>query len=317
MTFDEYINEFFGMPVLDFKDEFITNKKDNIDPKVVYRISVSYDDEDTKWLDFFSRFLTISGVEDTTALIVGCWEEMFDNSSEDIVEAIVTAMDRMPHLRALFISDATSMDCEISWIIQSIVTPIFKAYPQLEYFGIRGSGDLSFMGIEHENLKTLIVQSGGLDSTIVREIFSGKLPELEHLELWLGVEDYGGNCVIEDFKDLFAGRLFPKLKYLGLRNSKIADEIAKAIVNAPILERIEVLDLSMGTLSDEGAKELVSSLSIKKLKKLDLHHHYCTKEMMDRLKKLEEESGVEVDVSNEQEDDYYNDTLYRYVAVSE
>jgi hypothetical protein len=140
-----------------------------------------------------------------------------------------------------------------------------------------------------------------------------ELPTLEHLELWLGTSSYGGNAEVEDLAPIFDGSRFPRLRYLGLRDSEIADEIATAVAQAPILERIEVLDLSLGTLGDQGAAALLTSPAIGKLKLLDLHHNYLSDEMVDRLYTLE----IELDAGDRQTAEQYGDREWRYVAVSE
>jgi hypothetical protein len=127
----------------------------------------------------------------------------------------------------------------IRW--QSDVSPLFAAYPQLEDFCVRGAVGLSLGSLKHDRLKSLNIQSGGLGANVIREVAAAELPELEHLELWLGEENYGGNATVADIAPILDGALFPKLKYLGLRDSEIADEIAGAVASAPVVERIRVL----------------------------------------------------------------------------
>jgi hypothetical protein len=135
------------------------------------------------------------------------------------------------------------------------------------------------------------------------------LPALEHLELWLGTDGYGGTVTVPDLEKILSGSLFPRLTYLGLRDSDIADAVAAAVAQSPLLERIEVLDLSMGTLGDEGVEALLASPALTRLKKLDIHHHYCSLEMVARLEGI----GIEVDASEREDEGQYG----RYVAVGE
>ena len=229
------------------------------------------------------------------------------------MEALVAAREQLPNLKAIFLGDIISEENEISWINQSDVSPLFDAYPLLERFAVRGGTGLVFGSLRHAHLKSLVIQSGGLDAGVVRAVSAAHLPELEHLELWLGVEAYGGNVTVDDLAPLLSGALFPKLSYLGLRDSEIADAIAAAVARAPVLERIRVLDLSLGTLTDEGAAALLASPAVARLEKLDLHHHFCSEAMMEKLRGL----GIEVDVSQRQEEEEYDGERWRYVAVSE
>jgi hypothetical protein len=238
---------------------------------------------------------------------------MFDDqaTAARVVEALVAARDRLPQLRAIFFGDITYEECEISWIQNTDVSPLFDAYPALEHFAVRGANGLRLGALRHDRLRSLAVQSGGLDATITREIIAAELPALDQLELWLGTADYGGTTPLEDLAPILSGARFPRLTYLGLRDSEVADAIAGAVANAPVLDQLRILDLSLGTLGDEGAVALLANPALARLEKLDIHYHYCSPQMVERLQAL----GIEVDASDPQnESDYDGD---RYVSVSE
>jgi hypothetical protein len=237
------------------------------------------------------------------------------DSAEEVIEALVGGRDRMPNLRSLFVGDIIYEECEISWIQYGDVSPLLPAFPKLEEFRIRGATDLTFGKINHPNLKSFAIESGGLPAALLDEVWKAKLPKLEHLELWLGDENYGGISLPGPLKKLLTGKLFPKLKYLGLRNCRAADRIAAAVAKSPLLQRLEVLDMSLGAIGDYGAKELAASPYVKKLKKLDLHHHYISNEVIKELKKLK----IKLDVSEQKQEERYegDDEVYRYITASE
>ncbi len=143
---------------------------------------------------------------------MGAWFDMFEENGEAarVVEALVSARDRLPKLRAIFLGDITYEECEISWIQNTDVSPIFDAYPALEHFGVRGANGLRLGALRHQQLRSLIVQCGGLDAAITREVTSAELPALDHLELWLGTEDYGGTTTVEDLAPILSGGRFPR-----------------------------------------------------------------------------------------------------------
>ncbi len=308
MTINEHATDFAGLPVADWEPEASL-----ADPEgTAYRITLSYDEEEkgAQWTDKLARFLEDPAVGRVKALVVGTWGEVATgDSSARVVEALVAARDQLPHLRAIFLGDITVEESEISWIQQSDVSPVFGAFPDLEHFRVRGGNGLALGAPRHDHLKSLIVESGGLDRSIVQQVCAAQLPALEHLELWLGDENYGATTRVEDLAPILSGTLFPNLRYLGLRDSEITDEIAAALAQSPILERIRVLDLSLGTLGDEGAAALLANPALRRLEKLDLHHHYCSDEVMAQLQAL----GIDVDLSDEQDEDDGE----RYVAVSE
>ncbi len=249
------------------------------------------------------------------ALVIGPWtQEMYECSSSIVVNALVAAKDQLTSLKAVFLGDITEYESEISWINQSDMSPLLAAYPNLEVLQVRGGEGLAFNSLHHEQLKTLIVQTGGLSRNTIAQIFAGNLPALEHLELWLGSDYYGGDSSVDDLRPLLSGNLFRKLTYLGLCNSKYSDDIAQAIVQAPIIERIKVLDLSLGTLGDEGAEALLNCPAVKQLNTLNVAENFLSDEMLERLKQL----NIEV-IADEQkeEEDEEEDEYKRYCSVSE
>ncbi len=280
--------------------------------KVFYRLSLSYDQSDSgeNFVDLLDRFLQEPAAAKAEGLIVGPWEyeDMVSSTSQPIVEALVAARDRLPKLKALFIGDITFEECEVSWINQSDFAPLFGAYPNLAHLRVRGSNNLSFGRIQHANLESLIVESGGLPAPLIAEVAKADLPKLEHLELWLGTDNYGGINDTAPLQPLLTTDGLPKLRYLGLRNSQIADAVAQAVAQSPILQRMEVLDLSLGTLGDAGAEALLNTPAIRKLKSLDIHHHWVSKKMVEQLAAL-----VTLDAGDPQE----GDSEDRYCALSE
>jgi hypothetical protein len=221
----------------------------------------------------------------------------------------VDARDRLTGLRALFMGDIPYEEQEISWIVQDDLSPLLDAFPQLEELRARGGSGLAFSKLDHAHLKRLILETGGLGKDVVGQICGAKLPELEHLELWLGDDYYGGDVSIEDLQPILSGTLFPKLTYLGLCNCRFADDLAAAVVNAPVVRQLEVLDLSLGNLGDEGARALLALPTDARLRRLDIRHHYVSDEVVAQLRQL----PFEVDASDRQEAQYDE----RYIAHSE
>jgi hypothetical protein len=310
----EHITEFAGLPVVDWEAETcITAPADTM-----YRLALTWEDseEGKRWTDGFAAFLDDPAVGETRGLVVGNWRSWARenrDSAGDVVEVLVAAHERLPQLTALFFGDIISEEQEISWIEQTDISPLFHAYSNLEHFCVRGSNGLSLGHPSLPRLKSLTVQCGGLPVRVLNEIYAAQLPELEHLELWLGEDNYGADITLADLTPLLSGDYFPRLRYLGLRDSEIADQIATAIANAPVLERIRILDLSLGTLTDDGAAALLASTAVNRLQKLDLHYHYCSEEMVAQLMAM----PIDVDASDRQEADDDDGEPWRYVAVSE
>ena len=286
---------------------------------VAWCVSSHVYEADEAWPKALARFCSTVDTTRVRALIVGAWTDMTEDDSSLVIEALVAERDRFPELRAIFLGDISMEQAEISWINQSDVSPLLAAFPALEEFGVRGGTGLEFTALRHENLRRLEVQTGGLPAAVVRGIGASDLPALEHLDLWLGVANYGGDSEITDLEPLLSGARLPRLRHLALRNSEMQDEVAAAVAAAPVVARLEVLDMSMGTLTDEGAAALLGGQPLTHLRKLDLYHNYLSEPLRERLREALEPAGVEVELER---GDVYEDTnddgtTWRYVAVDE
>jgi hypothetical protein len=325
MGFGQHLKTFAGLPVREFE----SGKRSQGGKPHAWRLAAwEYAQDDatragkTALVELLDEFLDAQGT-DLSALVIGPWkyddmcEGLGGRGAAEIVAALVAGAERMPNLRALFMGDVLSEECEVSWIGYGDISPLLPAFPKLEEFHLRGTSNVRFGAIDHPNLRKFVLEGGGLPAEVVSEICAARMPKLEHLELWLGDENYGGITETSSLRPLLDGTVFPKLRYLGLRNSKIADEVAKAVAESPLLERIEILDLSLGTMTEVGAEALLVSPKVRKLKRLDLFHHYISAPFVKALKAL----PIEVDVSDAQEPEFdtWNDVTYigRYTQVAE
>ncbi|MEV7503291.1 STM4015 family protein [Streptomyces sp. NPDC093018] len=312
----EHLKELHGLPAFEFEPE---SKRELPEAgAVAWRVSVDpYGDSDIAFEDLWDRFLETVDPAGIRAIIVGPWGEAYDNDSELIVNSLVKDRERLTGLRAVFIGDLEMEEAEISWIEQSDVTPVLAAYPQLEELGIRGGSGLRFPAVRHEHLRVLRFETGGLPGEVVRGVAGSELPALEHLDIWLGVSEYGGDATVADLAPFLAGGGFPALRHLGLRNSEIQDEIATAVASAPVVAQLTSLDLSMGVLTDEGMIALLDGQPLTHLAKLDLHHNYVTEPVAERVRAALEPSGVEVDLSEPGDTWEHEGVVHRYTAVAE
>lgn len=281
MTIEQHAETFGGHPVKSF------DGPDDWDgPDHTYRVAITWDDGADAFAEKLEQLVRCEGAEDMEALVIGAWNgDDSARSSDGVIKALAGYHSVLKSLKALFLGDIIYEENEISWIQQSDVAPLLKALPKLEVFRVRGGNDLAITPLKHAHLTHLIVETGGLRRSMIREICQCDFPRLEHLELWLGEGNYGFDGGVEDLQPLLTGKRFPKLTYLGLRNSEIADDIAAVVVNAPIVQRLRILDLSNGNLSDTGAQSLLHLPAGLPLEELNLTHHYMTPAMVKRLQK--------------------------------
>lgn len=305
MTIGAHLTQFGGFQVQQW------NPGDPLgDPATtIHRVGVEWDDQES-WVERFRAFLNVPGVAATPGFVVGWWST--DDSMESnaaVVEALAAAHAQLPNLRVMFIGDVTYEESEISWITQADLSPLLSAYPHLTHLGVRGGNELSLGRVHLPQLRELVIQAGGLSAEVVRQVMTAHLPALEHLELYLGTDNYGATSSVDDLTPLLDGTLFPRLRYLGLKNSDYQDQIAQVLAGAPVMGLIEELDVSLGVLTDEGGQALLGSPYVPHLKKLHAAHHFMSEAMVARLEAL----PTQVDVSDRQDDE----DDWRFVALGE
>lgn len=268
MTFSN-VEEFAGRTVSPW------SAGDELPTTVIPRIATAYDDA-PPLLETLDALLATPGVENLEALSIGLFDpEAFEHDPQPIADHLIANAAQLPALRTLVWCDISYEECEVSWFDNIDVAPLLHAFPQLEHVLVRGQNELHFTDLRMPNLKTLVVQGGGLSADTVRELAAADLPALEHVELYLGDEGYGADTSLADVQPFLSAETFPKLTTLGLRNCEYTDEIAEAMPTAAVLPQLTVLDLSLGTLSDRGAAAIADHAEkFAHLEKIDLHHNY-------------------------------------------
>jgi predicted DNA-binding WGR domain protein len=295
---------FIGRRVVDYDPE----KPAKAD--VIYRFRSDW--EDNEVVPNLEHFLATPAAAEAVGLVIGAWHgDDPELTPAKVIEVLTKSKDRLPKLAAIYLGDITSEENEMSWIKQCDLAPLLAAYPNLQLLRSRGGDGLKLSAPQHENLRALALETGGMDVSVIRSVSQSNFPNLEYLELWLGTDEYGANYSVPDLQPILSGRLFPKLKYLGLRNCQRADELAGVVVNSPLLQRIETLDLSLGVLTDEGAQALLMLPLNTTVKKLNLHYNYISADLIRQLKAL----PLTVDASKP--GDMETDDEWRFVAVGE
>jgi hypothetical protein len=279
MTVGEYSEQFYGRRVAEFR----TGDKIT-DQSAVYRLMQEFE-ETTPQRDLLDEFVRQVDPQRLEALIIGPWSEAATGTPPTgYLEGLLAHC--LPQLRALFVGDMTFEDSEISWINQTDYTGLIGAYPQLEVLRLRGGNELELPATEYRALRELVIETGGLPSSVVEAIGNSRLPTLRKLELWLGTNDYGFDGNLSTYQRLLEKIDPRRLEYLGLRDSEIADELATYLAQQDWLGSLHTLDLSMGTLGDDGARALLASPHLGGLKVLDLRHHFISPALVQQLRTL-------------------------------
>lgn len=308
MTFSRNAFYFNKKKVVDFDIE-----KGIENPELAYRFRTEYDGPEDEVKNMLNAFLNDPKLGEVDSFVIGHWGPEHDDSPDFLIQLLIENKDKIQHIKGIFFGDITYEENEVSWIENCNHGPLIAALPNLEFYQVRGGNGLGFGVLNHSKLKKLVIQTGGLSKSVYAEISKANLPALEHLELWLGSDYYGFNATPEEVATAYRGtgdNHLPSLKYLGLRNSEIANELAQLLKGDAILDRIEELDFSRGKIDDAGAEALVDNPAIKNLKKLDLHHNFISDEWAEKLEDL----GIKVDLKERDPDASEDD---RYISVSE
>src|SRR5689334_22108641 len=124
---------FAGYPVVEWKVGADVLKDG--EPAAV-AIRTGWDDDTDEWNTIFDSLLEHPRVQEIPALVIGRWH--YDETAAFIVDALVANKAKFPNLMALFVGDITPEENEISWIKQADLSPLWDAFPNLEYLTMRG-----------------------------------------------------------------------------------------------------------------------------------------------------------------------------------
>lgn len=249
-----------------------------------------------------------------TELVIGDWGGAWEDDCQAVLDGIVEHAEQFSHIQRLFVGDMDYEQCEVSWIMQGDYSKLWAALPDLKSLTIKGSTELRLGEVCHEGLEELTIICGGLGSDVIRSVQNAKLPNLKKLLLYIGIEDYGFDGNADTIKELLEKADFPNLSYLGITDSEIQDELVRVVLDSKFMGQIETLDLSLGTLTDQGGELLLEALpKWPNVKTLDVHYHYLSDEMAKKLCSL----PITVDVSEAEEPDVYDGTVYMNAMLTE
>lgn len=249
------------------------------------------------------------------SITIGYWEEAWEKDPESIINYMVENKSKFPNLKKVYLGDMNYEECEVSWIIHTDAASLVNEF-DLEVLTIKGSNGLRLSNTKNDTLKKLAIICGGIGSDLLQDILKAEFPRLEHLELYIGVQDYGFDGDISNLEAFMKRENFPKLKYLGLKNSDIQDEICEKILDSDIIKDLEVLDLSFGTLSDKGAELIIENTDkLSQLKKLDLTYNYISDKLVKEVTKSFSNLRTQLLIDrHEAEIDEEDDWRYPYIT---
>lgn len=237
----------------------------------------------------------------------------------DAIIPTLVGSGTLPLLRVLdMTADAEFMDQD-SWRAVGNLSKLWAIAPQLREVRLKGSGNdgpsTTLGTVVAPHLEKFVHISSGLSKDVPVQLGRASLPELRHLELYFGQDDYGNSCTVKSLAGILEGKGLPRLEYLGLVNSEWERELIVALARAPIVKRLKTLDLTKGTMWREAAAALLQHASaFRHLQLLDLSDNYFDDEQAAAIKRAIPCANV---ADQKELDDPDDDEPYRYVTVGE
>ena len=248
------------------------------------------------------------------------WE--YQDQPDVVAEAGKQAWAKdLVRLRVGDVGDDIDMDHHTVGDIGKAIT---KAFPNLESLWLHSgsqewSGPRTFEigGLDLPKLRELTIETCAMSRKRMKALTAGKLPAIEHLELWFGDQRESATATTADVAPVWDGKLFPRLRHLGLRNTELVLDIARLLPESKLAKQLVSLDLSKGTFGDAEAAALAEgAASFSSLTTLVVDDSWLTKTGIGVLKKAF--PRAKVSAKNQQElldpEEYGRD---RFVSVSE
>jgi uncharacterized protein (TIGR02996 family) len=231
-----------------------------------------------------------------------------DDPTDDTLDDIfaVIAKHGMPSLRRLRIGDDIS---QISWYHAGDLGQLWHAIPSLTHFDIE-AGEFTLGTIELPNLVHAVFRTGGLSKASAKSIAQATWPKIEHLEVYFGDDDYGGDCTPEDVVPLLDRTDLPKLSYLGVKNAQFQNELVPYLARSKLVRQLATLDISKGILTDDAIPAFLEHAEAFAHLTLDVSSTYLSKTAVEKLARV-----VKMLVADDMRDD--DDPEFRFVCVGE
>ncbi len=235
-----------------------------------------------------------------------------DGKLQDLVDLL--GKKAPPTTRRIVLGDNVD---QISWHHTGSLAKLWKGVPNLRTLEIE-TGEFDVGTMVAPALERGIFITGGLSKSCGTGLAKATMPNIKHLEIYYGTEEYGGGCSVDEALTLLERKDLPKLEYLGLKNSEFADDLARVVGGKSaqkLVKQLKVLDLSLGIMTDAGAEALIAAKDqLAHLEKLDLTRNFLTKK---GIKALKDAFGAKVVTVEQEEGDEDGDEVYRYVAITE
>lgn len=248
----------------------------------------------------------------------------WEDSQQNVVLAEAGKHAWAKDLRSLRLGEVGGADVDMDHhSVGDVGKAITKSFPNLESLYIRSGGDygsnspFGLAGLDLPKLKELTIETCAMSRKRMKALTAAKLPSLERLVVWFGARERGANATLADVMPVWDGKLFPRLRHLGLCNTELVLDFIRLLPQGKIAKQLVSLDLSKGTLGDDGIPELAEvAAKFPALQTLCVDDSWISPAGIKALKKAFPRVKISADGQQELVDpeDYGSD---RYIHVSE
>lgn len=206
------------------------------------------------------------------------------------------------------------MDCEIAeltWLGQINYAEFCKNFSHIKGISTQGGNDLSFGKLDMPNLEIFECISSNLDSSIIDDLASSKLPNLKVINVMLGCEDYDSSVSLKALENSD----FPNLVSIGLTNGDHAKftEALDEVLYGKYAKQLKVLDFTGSISTDEHFQKIYNNLDkMPALKYINANYHFCSPQMEEKATADFKAKGIEVSFTNSQFSDVIEDSDDKY-----
>jgi uncharacterized protein (TIGR02996 family) len=279
----------------------------------IYRVRLSHDEYsdsefDGKTVDILAQVLR----HPSARFVVEFSFQSNGDPSDDNLQDLINLLGKKAPPTTRKITFGDNVD-QISWHHTGSLAKLWPGVPNLKVLEIE-TGEFEVGKMVAPALERAVFITGGLSKSCGKGLATAEMPEIRHLEIYYGTENYGGTCSIKEVRPLLERGDLAHLEYLGLKNSEFANELAREVGGAKVVKHLKTLDLSLGTMTDDGARALADAkASLAHLECLDLRDNFLTKEGVKLVKGL----CKQVLTDGQQTPYDYGDELHYYVSISE
>jgi uncharacterized protein (TIGR02996 family) len=166
----------------------------------------------------------------------------------DAVLRAICAHRALPALRSISLGEYSHSQNFLDWTELPDCAPLWAVVPSLRELRLRAAS-MRLRAIDLPELRDFEVITNALEPGSLAAIAEARWPKIERLHLEQTTSEGG----VDECTPLFAGSGVPELRHLRLTCFDLDHELARSLVDAPLIRQLTHLDLSFGTLDDEDA----------------------------------------------------------------